>query len=324
MAPWHGPLPPRSRRATRPEIRLLHADRATVLLPPARPLEMGLLLDLFKLRIGVVIALTALLGVAVTPGPALSAWQLAALALAQVCGACAAGAFNQIFERDLDARMRRTARRAFATGRLHAGPAWFAGIVLLGAAAVALAAAALNARCALYTFLGAFTYAIVYTVWLKRRTAWNIVVGGLAGSFALLAGAAAVAPQALPPIAWSFALVLFLWTPPHFWSLAIACRADYAAARVPMLPVLIGDLGAARVVFASALALVLSALVPAWLGMGTLYLGTACACGAYLMARSYALMRAPGRAAALANFRASLVYLSLLICAAFVEVATRA
>ncbi len=83
---------------------------------------------------------------------------------------------------------------------------------------------------------GALVYAVVYTVWLKRRTWWNIVIGGLAGSFAVLAGAAAVDP-ALSPQAWLLTIVLFLWTPPHFWSLAIAFRDDYAAAGVPMLPV---------------------------------------------------------------------------------------
>jgi protoheme IX farnesyltransferase len=299
---------------------LLQGDRAVLMLPAARPLDMRLLLDLFKLRIGVVIALTALAGLAVTAGPALPAWRIAALVLAQVCGACAAGAYNQIRERDIDGRMRRTARRAFVTGRLQAGPAWSWGLGLLGAAGVVLAALALNAMTALYTFLGAFTYAVVYTAWLKRRTAWNIVVGGLAGSFAVLAGGAAVAPHALQPLTLSYALVLFLWTPPHFWSLAIACHEDYAAARVPMLPVVIGDARAARVVFGSAVLLVLAALLPAWLGMGRLYLATALGAGGYLLARSYALLRQPGRAAALANFRASLVYLTLLIGATFAEV----
>jgi len=302
----------------------LQGDRAVLLLPAARPLDMRLLLDLFKLRIGVVIALTALAGLALTAGPALAPWRVAALALAQVCGACAAGAFNQLVERDLDARMRRTAQRAFVTGRLQAGPAWLLGIALLGGTGVALAGAALNAMTAGYTLLGAFTYAVVYTAWLKRRTAWNIVVGGLAGSFAVLAGGAAVAPQALQPLTLAFALVLFLWTPPHFWSLAIACREDYAAARVPMLPVLIGDARAARVIFGSALLLVLCALAPAALGLGRVYLATALGAGAYLLATSYALLRRPGRAAALANFRASLVYLSLLIGAVFVDALLRA
>jgi len=306
-----------------PEKCVLQAERAVLPLHAARPLDMRLVQDLFKLRIGVVIALTALLGVAVTPGPPLAAWQLAALALAQVCGACAAGAFNQMYERELDARMRRTARRAFVTGRLQPGPAWLIGFAALGFAGVLLATLALNFVSGLYTFLGAFTYAVVYTAWLKRRTAWNIVIGGLAGSFAILAGAAAVAPHTLPPLAICFAVVLFLWTPPHFWSLAIACHDEYAAARVPMLPVVIGVPRAARAVLASALVLVVVALVPAWLGMGRFYLLVAGTAGAFLLVRSHALLRRPGRAAAMANFRASLVYLAALMCAAFVEAFVR-
>ena len=104
------------------------------------------------------------------------------------------------------------------------------------AASILLAWAASGQMAALYVFLGAATYSIVYTVWLKRRTSWNIVVGGLAGSFAVLAGSAAVDPGLQwPPVI--LATVLFLWTPPHFWSLAAAKAKDYAAAGFPMLPV---------------------------------------------------------------------------------------
>ena len=104
---------------------------------------------------------------------------------------------------------------------------------------------------AAYVFLGAFTYGIVYTVWLKRRSTWNIVVGGLAGSFAVLAGAAAVdpSPQVIPTV---LAVALFLWTPPHFWSLAAAKGQDYAKAGIPMLPVVVPalclDLGDPRAI----------------------------------------------------------------------------
>ena len=97
------------------------------------------------------------------------------------------------------------------------------------------AALATNWLAALYLFLGAFTYGVVYTVWLKRRTWLNIVIGGLSGSFAVLAGAAAMGAT-LSPAPIILAVVLFLWTPPHFWALAFACKKDYAAAGVPMLP----------------------------------------------------------------------------------------
>ncbi len=124
---------------------------------------------------------------------------------------------------------------------------------------------------ALYVFLGAFVYAVVYTVWLKRRSWTNIVIGGLAGSFAVLAGGAAVDP-ALGPLPALLALVLFLWTPPHFWSLAIAYHAEYSAAGVPMLPVVVGPQRAARIVFASTAALVGASLLPGLFGAGPVYM----------------------------------------------------
>jgi protoheme IX farnesyltransferase len=182
-----------------------------------------------------------------------------------------------------------------------------------------LAGVALNAAAAAYTFAGAFTYAVVYTVWLKRRTPWNIVIGGLAGSFAVLAGAAAAAPDTLDALPLSFAVVLFLWTPPHFWSLAIAFRDDYAAAGVPMLPVVVGDARAAQAVLASAAMVVAASVFPALLGMGAVYLTAAVAGGAYLLANSLRLVRAPNRRNALVNFHASLVQLTLLLVAAIAD-----
>jgi protoheme IX farnesyltransferase len=255
----------------------------------------------------------------VTSGRSLALWQVCALALAVTMASAAAGAFNQIAERKLDARMRRTRNRPFVTGQLAAGPAWHAAIAATGAAGVALAAVALNATTAIYTFLGAFTYAIVYTVWLKRRTWWNIVIGGLAGSFAVLAGAAAASPQAIEPLPLAFAVVLFLWTPPHFWSLAIAFHDDYAAAKVPMLPVVVGDARAARAVLAGSALLVAASLVPALLGMGRLYLAIAIGAGAYLLFKSARLARTPDQRAAMANFHASLAYLALVLGAAIVD-----
>lgn len=290
--------------------------------PPASTVRLAF--DLFKLRIGLVIGFTALTGLAITPGPALPFWQIVALASAVTLASAAAGAFNQYVERDLDARMGRTSRRAFVTGRLRAGPAWLAAILVIGAAGVALAAFAVNVPAAVYTFLGAFTYGVVYTVWLKRRTWWNIVIGGLAGSFAVLAGAAAVTPETLGPLPLAFAVVLFLWTPPHFWSLAIAFREDYAAAKVPMLPVVVGDVRAARAVLAGAVMLVAASLVPAFLGMGWLYLAAALGGGAYLLRTSARLAAEPNRRTALVNFHASLIQLSLLLVAAIADAALHA
>ena len=171
---------------------------------------------------------------------------------------------------------------------------------------------------AMYVFLGAFFYAVVYTVWLKRRSALNIVIGGLAGSFAVLAGAAAADPTP-GPLPLLLALVLFLWTPPHFWSLAIANRADYAAAGVPMLPVVVGTERAAR------------DRVRQHRGAGG---GIAAAAGLrrradlrrgrarrrlHFLRKSWLLANAADRASAMGSFFASLVQLSALLVAATLD-----
>jgi len=286
---------------------------------------MRLLLNLFKLRIGVAIALAAVAGLAVTPAVApdtLRGWQVIVLTLAVLVSAAAAGAFNQYVERDLDARMARTRNRPFVSGALNHGPLWLWVIGAMLAASVLAAAAAANWLAAFYVFMGAFTYGVVYTVWLKRRSWLNIVVGGLAGSFAVLAGAAAVTPSLSPASIW-LAVVLFLWTPPHFWSLAIAHREDYAGAGVPMLPVVVGDARCARIILGSAVVLVASTLMPALYGLGWAYLAAAVAGGAYFLATCVALARKPGRITARASFRASLVQLSLVLFGAIADTALR-
>ncbi len=278
-----------------------------------------LAVGLFKLRIGVVIGLTALGGVAVTPGPAPAGWQLALLALAVTGAAAAAGGFNQYAERDLDRLMNRTSRRPFVTGELAADPRflWLLAAVLVGS--VAAVAVAANALAAAYVFLGAFFYGVVYTLWLKRRTWWNIIIGGAAGSFAVLAGAAAVSPGALAAVPAILAAVLFLWTPPHFWSLAILCRDDYARAGVPMLPVVIGAARCARMILAHTAALVALSAAPLAFGMGWLYAMGALGGGALFLTTSVRLALGPSRETARANFFASLAQLGLLLLAAIAE-----
>jgi protoheme IX farnesyltransferase len=286
--------------------------------PADAPVGWRLVFDLFKLRIGIAIGATALAGIAVAPGT-IDGWRALAVVLAVTLASAAAGAFNQYVERDLDRRMQRTRNRAFATGRLAAGPIWPLTIGAVALAGIALAWLAANPLAALHTALGAFTYGVVYTVWLKRRTAWNIVVGGLAGSFAVLAGAAAVNSGMPDPATITFAVVLFLWTPPHFWSLAIACRDDYAAAGVPMLPVVIGDAAAARAVLRGAVMLVAASLLPVFFGMTWFYGVLAASGGALLIVRAAQLALEPTRRRALSSFHASLIQLSLLIVAALAD-----
>jgi heme o synthase len=275
--------------------------------------------NVFKLRIGVTIAFTALAGLAITPGPSVETWQIIVLALAVLISSASAGGYNQYVERDLDARMSRTNDRPFVTGAIPHGPYFLVIIYAMLIGSVGMAAYALNPWAALYVFLGAFFYAGVYTAWLKRRSWTNIVFGGLAGSFAVLAGAAAVDPtlSALPVI---LAIVLFLWTPSHFWSLAIVLHKDYKAAGVPMLPVIVGDRRAAQVIFANTVLLVAVALVPLWYGMGWIYAIGAIGGGAYFLYKNVQLLRDPTPATAKRNFHASLVQLSVLLVAAMLDV----
>ena len=167
--------------------------------------------------------------------------------------------------------MTRTQGRPFVTGRFRADWAWPRRHRLTLLVALVAAAWATNIAAMLYVFLGAFTYGVVYTVWLKRRTWLNIVIGGLSGSFAVMAGAAAVGAT-FEPAPLILAIVLFLWTPPHFWALAFACKRDYQKAGVPMLPVGGERCVSTRTIFAHAVVLVLLSLLPVFYGMGWIYL----------------------------------------------------
>lgn len=278
----------------------------------------GMTISLLKLRIGVAIAASALAGVAVASGPHLAWWQIAGLTLAVLGASGAAGAFNHYYERDVDQLMRRTCNRPFASGALKPSRWWLVAFLALLVASLALAALTAGHVAAGYVFLGAFTYGVVYTVWLKRRSTWNIVIGGLAGSFAVLAGAAAVdpSPQVVPTV---LAVVLFLWTPPHFWSLAAAKGDDYKRANIPMLPVVAPAYAWTSAVLVHAVALALVSLVPVWFGAGMLYGACAAVGGGYFVWKSIRLHRVPSKANAMGNFFASLLQLALLVVGALLS-----
>ncbi|MBL8327372.1 MAG: protoheme IX farnesyltransferase [Rubrivivax sp.] len=285
-----------------------------------------LVLSVFKLRIATLIMITALGGVAVVQDGAATLSQVLVLALCVLVAAGSAGGINQFAEAGSDRLMARTRGRAFASGALPRNSAWLLGILSLGVGAVAVCAWWVNGTAAFFVGLGAFTYAGIYTLGLKRRTAWNIVIGGLSGSFAVLAGAATASP-AIPPAAWVLALVLFLWTPPHFWSLAIASEAEYRAAGVPMLPVVVGAQRAAHIVHASTWMLVASTLLllPFVMvhGAGWPVAAGAIGGGVVFLRKTAALRRAPSRKTALAAFFASMLQLSVLLAGVALDAAIR-
>lgn len=276
---------------------------------------------LLKLPIGFAIALAAMAGMVTATG-AFSPLRAVVFALAVLGASGAAGAFNHYFERVDDRRMSRTRTRPFASGVLKPGAVWpvtFLGLLL---ASLVMAWAVGGTLAAVFVFLGAFTYGVVYTVWLKRRTVWNIVIGGLAGSFAILAGAAAVAPE-LQPVPVILAVVMFLWTPPHFWSLAAAKADDYRDAGVPMLPVVADEPVWTAAILCHTILLAALSLTPLAFGMGPLYGLCAAAGGGIFLWRSWQLYRAPSQRTAMANFGASLVQFSLMTTGVFLDAAVK-
>jgi protoheme IX farnesyltransferase len=271
-------------------------------------------LTLTKPRIMVLLLVTAAGGLVVgaegLPSAGLAAATLGGLALA--CGG--ASALNHVLDRDLDARMNRTSRRPVAAGRVPPERALEFGLALSALSFVVLAGL-VNVVAALLAVAGNLFYVLVYTRWLKRTTPQNIVIGGAAGAVPPLVGwAAATGNLALP--AFFLFLIVFLWTPPHFWALALLIRRDYAAAGVPMLPVVRGEAETTRSILRYSFALVAVTLLPvAWRTVGIFYLAVALALGLVFLALALALRReaTPVRARRLFSF--SLAYLALVFVA---------
>lgn len=270
--------------------------------------------SILKLRIGVFIALAAVVGL-LTGGGTIGVGEGAIFALAVLGASGAAGGFNQYFERDTDRLMARKFNRPFASDRLKAGSIWPAAFTALLATSLLMSWATGGSLATVLVFLGAFTYGVVYTLWLKKRTVWNVVIGGAAGSFALLAGAAAAPPEFTPvfgPVPIMLAAVLFLWTPPHFWALAAVRGEDYRRAGIPMLPVVTEPAIWAPIIFAHVLLLVMLSFGPLLFGMGPVYGLFAVIAGSWFLLASWRLMRSPSKQSALATFRASLGHFALL------------
>jgi protoheme IX farnesyltransferase len=222
------------------------------------------LVALTKPRVMSLVVFTGLCGLLAAPvmlPPVLGFTAILCIAL----GAGAAGALNQWYEADLDAKMRRTANRPLPSRRMDRQTALHFGVGL-SAFSVILMDLATNHLAALLLAVSILFYVLVYTVWLKRRTAQNIVIGGAAGAFPPLIGwvAATGTIDLLPALLFA---IIFLWTPPHFWALSLFVRSDYAAANVPMLPVVAGIENTRLQIFLYSLALAGLAVVPYALGL---------------------------------------------------------
>jgi heme o synthase len=223
------------------------------------------------MRLVVFTGLCGLLAAPVSLPPALGFAAILCIAL----GAGAAGALNQWYEADLDAKMRRTANRPLPARRMDRQTALHFGVGL-AVFSVILMDLATNHLAAALLAVSILFYVLIYTVWLKRRTAQNIVIGGAAGAFPPLIGwvAATGTVDTLPALLFA---IIFLWTPPHFWALSLFVRSDYAAANVPMLPVVAGIENTRLQIFLYSLALAVSAVAPYALGLTDLVYGISAA-----------------------------------------------
>jgi protoheme IX farnesyltransferase len=284
----------------------------SVALPRTSPaVTLGAWLELAKPRIVLLVLFTglpaALLAAHGMPSPRVF-WG-AGLGIA--LSAAAAAAFNHYFDRDIDALMVRTRTRPLPSGRISPPGALTLGLVLAWLSWTVLAVAC-NPLAALIAMVNIAYYAIVYTVWLKRRTPLNIVIGGGAGASAPIIAWAAVTGRVEWP-AVLIAAIVFFWTPPHFWALALYRREDYLRAGIPMLPVTHGEPETRRQILLYSFVLVaVTLLVGPFAGLGPLYLTAAALLGAGFVLGAVRLHRSTQTAHAVALFRYSIVYLFAL------------
>ena len=245
---------------------LTHAETAL-------PADWRDLFALTKPRVMSLVVFTALCGLLAAPGhvhPILAFSSVLAIAL----GAGASGALNQWYEAGIDAKMKRTANRPLPAGRLDPQTALQFGVGL-AAFSVFLMLFASNWQAALLLAASILFYVFIYTMWLKPRTPQNIVIGGAAGAFPPLIGWVA-ATGSIAPLPVLLFLLIFLWTPPHFWALALFVKSDYAAAGIPMMPVVAGEKSTRRQILLYAVIMAAAAIVPWPLGYtGALYGWTA-------------------------------------------------
>lgn len=288
--------------------------------PGARSASVGDYFALLKPRVMSLVVFTAFTGLLVAPGHIDPITAFTAL-LCIAVGAGAAGALNMAYDADIDAVMARTATRPVPLGRISKGDALAFGWTL-GTGSVALMALFVSFFAAALLAFSIGFYVFVYTLWLKRRTTQNIVIGGLAGSLPPAIGwVAATDNLSLVPIL--LVLIIFLWTPPHFWALALYRSEDYARAGVPMLPVVRGKRATRRQILAYVAALVPLGLVPALIGVaGPLYAALAVGFGSWFASEAWSTFRETDEArepAARRLFSVSIMYLFVLFAALVIE-----
>jgi heme o synthase len=278
-------------------------------------------LEVSKPRIVVVLVITAITSLLAasrfdsSPDVAwdVSAWQIGFLTLAGSLASMGASALNHYYDRDIDKMMERTAKRPIPDGRLSSSRVFVYG-ASLNTLSILIALFTLNPIATGMIAIGIFFYVVVYTAWLKRINPLNIVIGGFAGSAASMAGWATTTGS-IDLLGFLVGLLVFMWTPPHFWCLAIRAREEYASVRVPMLPVLIGNQRTATYIMINTAVLLPYSVALAFFGLGMVYTTVAAVSGSLMLAYHYKLTKNPTPEFAWKAYKVTAPYLVIIFVA---------
>jgi protoheme IX farnesyltransferase len=280
------------------------------------------ILEISKPRIVILLVITAVTSMYAASkliGPELNNWGMLHIIISGALASAGSSALNHYYDKDIDPLMKRTSTRPIPSGRMSAKSVFAYGLVV-SAASVIYAAITLNLVSTFFIALGIFFYVIVYTVWLKRKNSSNIVIGGFAGSAASMAGWSA-ATGSMDLLGTLVGMLVFVWTPSHFWCLAMKIRDDYAEAKVPMLPVLVGMQKTSNYILINTAILLPYSLMLYAFGLGLVYLIVAAISGGLLFVYHYKLTKNPTSEFAWKAYKVTAPYLTIIFVAIALDAA---
>ena len=274
------------------------------------------IIEISKPRIVVLLVITAVTSMYAASklvGPELDTWGLIHIIIAGALASAGSSALNHYYDRDIDPLMKRTSTRPIPDGRIKPNQVLVYGLAV-SVVSVVYGALALNYVSAFFIALGIFFYVIIYTVWLKRLNSSNIVIGGFAGSAAAMAGWSA-ATGSMDILGFLIGFLVFVWTPSHFWCLAMKMKDEYSEAKVPMLPVLIGMEKTSKYILINTLILLPYSLMLYAFGMGIVYTIIAAAAGGLMLVYHYRLTKLPTSDFAWKAYKVTAPYLTIIFLA---------
>ena len=280
------------------------------------------IIEISKPRIVILLVITAVTSMYAASkliGPELDTWGLIHIIIAGGLASAGSSALNHYYDRDIDPLMTRTSTRPIPSGRIKPNSVLIYGLAV-SVISVVYGALALNFVSAFFIALGIFFYVIIYTAWLKRLNSSNIVIGGFAGSAASMAGWSA-ATGSMDVLGFLIGFLVFVWTPSHFWCLAMKMKDEYSAAKVPMLPVLIGMQKTSKYILINTLILLPYSLMLYAFGMGLVYTAIAAASGGLMLVYHYKLTKLPTSEFAWKAYKVTAPYLTIIFLAVALDAA---